>query len=42
MLLVIDIRNRDKIMKSKVVVYGLFYGKWYVILVNDGVVVEFN
>ncbi|MDE2202659.1 MAG: hypothetical protein KGJ38_08020 [Burkholderiaceae bacterium] len=27
-------------MKSKVVVYGPLYGKWYAILVNDGVAAE--
>ena len=27
-------------MKSKVVVYGPLYGKWYAILVNDGVAEE--
>lgn len=29
-------------MKSKVVVYGPLYGKWYAILVNDGVAAESN
>lgn len=38
----IDTRNRDKTMKSKVVVYGPLYGKWYAILVNDGVAAESN
>ncbi|MFP4592695.1 hypothetical protein [uncultured Ralstonia sp.] len=33
---------RDKTMKSKVVVYGPLYGKWYAILVNDGVAAESN
>lgn len=29
-------------MKSKVVVYGPLSGKWYAILVNDGVAAESN
>jgi hypothetical protein len=37
---VIETKDRDKTMKSKVVVYGPLYGKWYVILVNDGVAAE--
>jgi len=29
-------------MKSKVVVYGPLYGKWYAILVNDGAAAKSN